>query len=46
MAFTEQTITTDVFMNKPLNLSNIAEGFYFINIVQGNKSVTVKIIKQ
>jgi hypothetical protein len=36
----------DSFISKQINLSALSEGIYFINIIQNNKSLTVKVIKQ
>lgn len=46
MVYKDETKTHDSYISKQINLNNLSQGVYFINIIQDNKSLTTKVIKQ
>jgi hypothetical protein len=46
IVYKEEGKSYNGFVSKQINLSSLTEGVYFINIIQDNKSVTAKVIKQ
>lgn len=46
IVYKDETKVHDNFISKQINLSNLTQGVYFINIIQDNKSLTAKVIKQ